>query len=110
MEDPIFDILFRQLLLRKKSDVILHYSLAVARFQSLKKRWLKILNFYRRCTDQIDSNILMGHVEKVPFQNFFHDKTVYMPYCPILTSPPPPPQKKKFPIECDYAAASCNEK
>ena len=73
-----FEIMSRQLqyinghyelpLLWKNSAAILSdsYLMAVRGLQSLKRRLIKDPDLYRRWTDQMESNIQMGHAKKVP--------------------------------------------
>ena len=120
MEDLIaFEIMSRQLqhvnghyelpLLWKSSAAILpdSNSMAVRRLQSMKKRLLKDPDLHRRCTDQMESNIQMGHAEIVPTQELSSGiKQWYIPHQSVVN----PKRSEKIRIVYDCAAASTNGK
>ena len=116
MEDPMaFEIMCRQLqyvnghyelpLLWKNSAAILpdSYPMTVRRLQSLKRRLIKDPDLHRRYTDQMESNIKMGHAEKVPLQELSSGiKQWYIPHQPVVN--PKKPEKVRIVYDC--AAAS----
>ena len=120
MEDQMaFEIISRQLQyanghyelpLLWKSAAILpdSYPMAVRRLQSLKKkRLIKDPDLHRRYTNQIKSNIQMGHAEKVPMQELSSGiKQWYIPHQPVVN----PKKTEKVRIVYDCTAASSNGK
>ena len=120
MEDPMaFEIMSRQRqyvnghyelpFLWKNSAAILpdSYPMAVRRLQSLKRRLIKDPDLHRRYTDQMESNIQMGHVEKVLMQELSYGiKQWYIPHQPVVN--PQKPEKVRIVYDC--AAASSNGK